>query len=58
MDRGAWWVTVHGVAALDMTEQLDDSSKVESERQVLATLTPHFLSVCGNSSVDLSYSVF
>ena len=20
MDRGAWWVTVHGVAELDMTE--------------------------------------
>ena len=58
MDRGAWWVTVHGAAALDMTEQLDNSSKVESERQVLAALIPHFLSVCGNSSADLSYSVF
>ena len=22
MDRGAWWSTVHGVAELDMTEQL------------------------------------
>ena len=22
MDRGAWWATVHGVAKLDMTEQL------------------------------------
>ena len=22
MDRGAWWVTVHGAAELDMTEQL------------------------------------
>ena len=22
MDRGAWWVTVHGVAESDMTEQL------------------------------------
>ena len=22
MDRGAWWVTVHGVAELDMTEGL------------------------------------
>ena len=22
MDRGAWWATVHGVAELDMTDQL------------------------------------
>ena len=22
MHRGAWWATVHGVAELDMTEQL------------------------------------
>ena len=22
MDRGSWWATVHGVAELDMTEQL------------------------------------
>ena len=22
MDRGIWWATVHGVAELDMTEQL------------------------------------
>ena len=22
IDRGAWWATVHGVAELDMTEQL------------------------------------
>ena len=22
MDRGAWWATIHGVAELDMTEQL------------------------------------
>ena len=22
MDRGAWWATVHGVAELEMTEQL------------------------------------
>ena len=21
-DRGAWWATIHGVAELDMTEQL------------------------------------
>ena len=60
MDRGAWWVIVHRVTALDITEQLDNNSKVESEWQVLATLIPipHFLSVCDNRSVDLSYAVF
>ena len=58
MDRGAWWVIVHRVTALNITEQLDNSSKVESEWQVLATLIPRFLSVCSNRSVDLSYAVF
>ena len=24
-DRGAWWVTVHGVTKLDMTEQLNNN---------------------------------
>ena len=28
MDRGAWWVTVHGITELDMTEQLTIFSKV------------------------------
>ena len=28
MDRGAWWVTVHGVAELDMTEQAQGSYAV------------------------------
>ena len=58
MDRGAWWVIVHRVTALDITEQLDNNSEVESEWQVLATLIPHFLSVCDSRSVDLSYAVF
>ena len=26
-DRGAWWVTVHGVAELDMTERLTHTQK-------------------------------
>ena len=27
-DRGAWWVTVHGVTKLDMTEQLNNNNRV------------------------------
>ena len=26
MDRGAWWVTVHGVTELDTTEQLHNGN--------------------------------
>ena len=32
-DRGAWWATVHGVAELDMTEQLALSLSPGKEEQ-------------------------
>ena len=28
MDRGAWWVTIHGIAELDMTERLNSSRSI------------------------------
>ena len=30
MDRGAWWATVHGIAELDMTEQLSTNTQAEA----------------------------
>ena len=30
MGRGAWWATVHGVAELDVTEQLSAHTHVRS----------------------------
>ena len=31
MDRGAWWVTVHGVAELDTNEQLTPSQIIRHQ---------------------------
>ena len=42
MDRGAWWVTVHGVAELDMTEWLTLSPSL-SMRDKDCFLTSFFL---------------
>ena len=28
MDRGVWWATVHGIAELDMTEQLSTAQHI------------------------------
>ena len=33
MERGAWWATVHGVAELDMTEQLTLSQTLRSSQK-------------------------
>ena len=29
-DRGAWWVTVHGIVELDMTEQLSTRARAHT----------------------------
>ena len=29
-DRGAWWVTVHGIAELDMTERLSTHARAHT----------------------------
>ena len=33
MDRGAWWVTVHGVTESDMTERVKNNISGETGRE-------------------------
>ena len=71
MDRGAWWVTAHGVAESDMTERITHTHththilKKRKEEEELDNFPSHFLlpqmagkCLCGNRESEKQNPLF